>query len=144
MAKVNLSQLPACVEDARVAWLDTDRGPPDPTNYASLQTRLGAAPAKLPPLYRDAAAEPFLAAITHLGAVQFAEVLRSDPTRESTAGLLLDILIRDASDNRRSLDDVLRGLYQSTYKKGRGFTTAEWWTAVSAAAGGTCSRSSAC
>ena len=54
----------------------------------------------------------------------------------SLAGLLLDILIRDASDNKRSLDDVLRGLYQSTYKAGKGFTTADWWTAVSTAAGG--------
>ena len=54
----------------------------------------------------------------------------------SLAGLLLDILIRDASDNRRSLDDVMRELYGSTYKKGTGFTTAEWWAAVSAAAGG--------
>jgi len=54
----------------------------------------------------------------------------------SLAGLLLDILIRDASDNRRSLDDVMRGLYQSAFKNGKGFTTAEWWAAVSAAAGG--------
>jgi len=54
----------------------------------------------------------------------------------SLAGLLLDILIRDGSDNRRSLDDVMRNLYQSTYKKGKGFTTAEWWAAVTAAAGG--------
>ena len=30
----------------------------------------------------------------------------------SLAGFLLDILIRDASDNQRSLDDVMRGLYQ--------------------------------
>jgi predicted metalloprotease with PDZ domain len=54
----------------------------------------------------------------------------------SLAGFLLDILIRDASDNRHSLDDVMRNLYQSTYKAGKGFTTAEWWAAVSAAAGG--------
>jgi len=54
----------------------------------------------------------------------------------SLAGLLLDILIRDASDNRRSLDDVMRQLYRSTYKLGKGFTTAEWWAAVVAAAGG--------
>src|SRR5262249_29182967 len=31
---------------------------------------------------------------------------------------------------------VMRGLYQSAYKRGRGFTSADWWTAVSAAAGG--------
>jgi predicted metalloprotease with PDZ domain len=54
----------------------------------------------------------------------------------SLAGLLLDIMIRDASDNAHSLDDVMRGLYQSTYKRGRGFTSAEWWNAVSEAAGG--------
>jgi predicted metalloprotease with PDZ domain len=54
----------------------------------------------------------------------------------SLAGLLIDILIRDASDNRRSLDDVMRTLYQSTYKRGRGFGTTDWWAAVTAAAGG--------
>jgi predicted metalloprotease with PDZ domain len=54
----------------------------------------------------------------------------------SLAGLMLDILIRDASDNRKSLDDVMRGLYQSAYKKGKGFTSADWWNAVSAAANG--------
>lgn len=54
----------------------------------------------------------------------------------SLAGFMLDVLIRDASDNRQSLDDVMRALYRSTYKAGRGFTGAEWWRAVSAAAGG--------
>lgn len=54
----------------------------------------------------------------------------------SVAGLLLDILIRDASDNRQSLDTVMRELYEGTYKKGRGFTNDEWWAAVSRAAGG--------
>lgn len=54
----------------------------------------------------------------------------------SLAGLLLDIMIRDASDNKRSLDDVMRGLYQSAYKHGKGFTSNDWWSAVSAAANG--------
>jgi predicted metalloprotease with PDZ domain len=54
----------------------------------------------------------------------------------SLAGFMLDIMIRDASDNRRSLDDVLRELYRSTYKAGRGFTGTDWWRAVSKAAGG--------
>jgi predicted metalloprotease with PDZ domain len=54
----------------------------------------------------------------------------------SLAGLMLDVLIRDGSDNRRSLDDVMRELYRSAYKKGRGFTAADWWPAVSRAAGG--------
>ncbi|MGH7508840.1 MAG: PDZ domain-containing protein [Gemmatimonadales bacterium] len=54
----------------------------------------------------------------------------------SLAGFLLDILIRDASDNAQSLDVVLRQLYRATFKQGRGFTTADWWRAVTRAAGG--------
>lgn len=54
----------------------------------------------------------------------------------SLAGFLLDILVRDATDNRRSLDDVLRRLYESTHKAGKGFTVDDWWTAVSETAGG--------
>ena len=55
----------------------------------------------------------------------------------SLAGLLLDILIRDASDNKKSLDDVFRELYQTTYKqRWTGFTAEQWWGAVSRAAGG--------
>lgn len=54
----------------------------------------------------------------------------------SLAGMLLDILIRDATGNRASLDDVMRLLYNSAYKNGRGFTDDEWWAAVSRAAGG--------
>jgi predicted metalloprotease with PDZ domain len=54
----------------------------------------------------------------------------------SLAGFLLDIMIRDASDNRSSLDHVMRDLYVSTYKQGRGFTPTEWWGAVSRASNG--------
>ena len=54
----------------------------------------------------------------------------------SLAGLALDILIRDASDNSASLDQVMHDLYATAYKAGRGFTGDEWWAAVSRAAGG--------
>jgi predicted metalloprotease with PDZ domain len=54
----------------------------------------------------------------------------------SLAGLLLDIMIRDASDNHSSLDDVMRGLYNAAYKNNRGFTSDEWWAAVNQAARG--------
>jgi predicted metalloprotease with PDZ domain len=53
----------------------------------------------------------------------------------SLAGLMLDVLIRDATNNQRSLDDVMRELWNSTYKRGRGFTNEEWWSAVDRAAG---------
>jgi predicted metalloprotease with PDZ domain len=52
------------------------------------------------------------------------------------AGFLLDIMIRDASNNAGSLDLVMRTLYNNTYKKGRGFTSSDWWNEVSRAAGG--------
>jgi predicted metalloprotease with PDZ domain len=54
----------------------------------------------------------------------------------SLAGLALDIMIRDASDNAASLDGVMRSLYAGDYKAGRGFTPDEWWSAVSRAAKG--------
>ncbi len=54
----------------------------------------------------------------------------------SLAGLALDILIRDASDNAAGLDDVMRTLYADAYKRGRGFTSDEWWGAVTHAAQG--------
>ena len=54
----------------------------------------------------------------------------------SLAGFLLDIMIRDASDNHSSLDDVMRALYNSAYKNGRGFTSDEWWSTVARAANG--------
>ncbi len=54
----------------------------------------------------------------------------------SLAGLMLDIVIRDASDNKRSLDTVMRELYESTYKKQRGFNSADFWGAVRRAAMG--------
>jgi predicted metalloprotease with PDZ domain len=54
----------------------------------------------------------------------------------SLAGLLLDIQIRDATDNKHSLDDVMRGLYRQDYKAGKGFTGEDWWNAVQSAAGG--------
>jgi predicted metalloprotease with PDZ domain len=48
----------------------------------------------------------------------------------SLVGLLLDIMIRDATANRASLDTVLRRLYETTYKQERGFTLEEWWATV--------------
>jgi len=54
----------------------------------------------------------------------------------SLAGLMLDIMIRDASNNQHSLDDVMKELYTTVYKAGRGFTGVDWWGAVSRAANG--------
>jgi predicted metalloprotease with PDZ domain len=40
-------------------------------------------------------------------------------------GLLLDVAIRDATDNRHSLDEVTRGLFTRFYKQGKGFRTTD-------------------
>jgi predicted metalloprotease with PDZ domain len=53
----------------------------------------------------------------------------------SLAGLLIDILIRDASNNLASLDDVMRNLYMSAFKNGEGFTTEQFWATVTSVAG---------
>jgi predicted metalloprotease with PDZ domain len=43
----------------------------------------------------------------------------------SLTGLLLDIAIRNATDNKHSLDEVTRNLYTRFYKQGKGFRTAD-------------------
>jgi predicted metalloprotease with PDZ domain len=51
-------------------------------------------------------------------------------------GLLLDLAIRNATENKRSLDDVMRLLYWQYYKKlQRGFTDAEFQQACETTAG---------
>lgn len=54
----------------------------------------------------------------------------------SLAGFMLDVFIRDASDNAAGLDDAMREVYQKTFKAGRGFTAQDWWGAVARAAKG--------
>ncbi len=57
-------------------------------------------------------------------------------SKGSLVGFMLDILIRDASDNAGSLDMVMRELYAESYKQGRGFTNEMFWSTVSRVAGG--------
>lgn len=54
----------------------------------------------------------------------------------SLAGFVLDVMIRNATDNRSSLDHVMREMYTNAYKNDRGFTSDEWWGAVTRAANG--------
>jgi len=51
-------------------------------------------------------------------------------------GFLLDLEIRNNTKNQKSLDDVMRFLYDEFYeKRGRGFTEAEFWQASEQIAG---------
>ncbi|MGH2669343.1 MAG: PDZ domain-containing protein, partial [bacterium] len=43
----------------------------------------------------------------------------------SLLGMLLDVSIRDATDNAHSLDEVMRALFTRYYRQGKGFSTAD-------------------
>jgi len=88
---LSFAGLAAAVEDARQAALAHQDGPPDPTGFAALRTRLERASAKLPQEYRDAVAVPLARTLDRLGARGFARVLAEDPQREGDAALLLDV-----------------------------------------------------
>lgn len=83
--------LSRCTEDARMAALDRDTGPDDPTDFHDLRGRLTAARAKVPPLYIGEVYEPYVNALDQLGPAGFHQVLLQDPAREGGAGLMLDI-----------------------------------------------------
>lgn len=87
----DLSNMAACIEDARRATLDQSSGPADPEAYGALLKRLSASREKLPPLYRDAVCDPLVSQLEAIGEGGFGEVLGSDPRRERAAGMLLDL-----------------------------------------------------
>src|SRR5262245_20541758 len=90
MSAPDFRNLAAATEDSRLAAIDMDPGPPDPTDFDQLRGRLTPARAKLSPLYQREFFDPYSATLNDLGASGFARVLRNDPNREGTAGLLLD------------------------------------------------------
>jgi hypothetical protein len=87
----DISNLDACVEDARLAGLDTTAGPDDPTDYDQLRGRLHAARGKFPPLYQQTVVDPYTQTIDALGRQGFTDILVSDPSRQGAAGLMLDL-----------------------------------------------------
>jgi hypothetical protein len=91
MSQPDISNLANCIEDARLAGLDQDPGPADPTDYHALRGRLQAIRARFSPLYQLVAFDPFVAALDHLSESQFNQILIQDPSREGTGGLMLDI-----------------------------------------------------
>lgn len=125
MASIDLARLPSLVDDARRAWLDRTDGPPDPTGYDDLLKRLAAAREKLPPLYRETTADPYIAALKNLGAARFAEVLAKDPGRERTAGLMLDIaqaILQNGEGYEAKATDAFQEIVSDLYD---GFLSAE-------------------
>ncbi len=124
-AEVDLTNLSACTEDARVAALDLDPGPPDPTNYHELRGRLEAAKEKLPPIYRDAVLKPYSKTLDEIGPIGFTEILLDDPERERGAGLMLDIahaILQNGEGFLSSPTDAFQEVVSDLYD---GFLSAE-------------------
>jgi predicted metalloprotease with PDZ domain len=101
---------------------------PDSGFFALTAGKINEVDATIPVALEDASLSTWVHPIDGTGYIYY--------PKGSLAGFMLDVMIRDASDNRRSLDNVLRDLYVTTYKQGRGFTRDDWWNAVSRAAGG--------
>lgn len=89
--KPEISNLRNCIEEAKISLLDDDRGPEDPTEYHQLMNRLNASKYKLPPLYRDIFFQPFVDQLNQIGEQGFNSILIADPTRDGSAGLVLDM-----------------------------------------------------
>lgn len=88
---LDISNLANCVEEVRLAALDSDSGPKDPLDYSELRGRLEACRDRIPPLYRETVFDPYVQAIERLGQNGFNKVLLRDPERSGQAGLMLDI-----------------------------------------------------
>jgi len=124
-AAIDLSNLAACIEDARRAALDNDPGPSVPLDFHKLRAHLETAKASLSPLYRQAAAEPFLQTLDQIGAHGFQKILEQDPERERLAGLMLDIaaaILQPAAASGRKPVAAFHELVSDLYD---GFLSAE-------------------
>ena len=95
--------------------------------YETTKSKIESIEANPPVALEDASLSTWIQPIDGTGTIYY--------DKGSVAGLLLDILIRDASDNAGSLDTVMREIYETTYKRGTGFTNEQWWAAVARAAG---------
>jgi hypothetical protein len=86
MSNPDISNLANCVEDARLAGLDQDPGPADPTDFHALRGRLQAVRTRFSPLYQKVAFDPFVATLDRLGERDFTQILIRDPNQEGTEG----------------------------------------------------------
>jgi hypothetical protein len=82
MSPVDIANLGNCIADVRLAALDADPGPADPTKYHPLRDRLVTARNQHPPLYRNTLFDPYVSTLDELGENGFVRILLSDPQRE--------------------------------------------------------------
>lgn len=115
---IDLSNLDQCSEDARLASLDSDQGPPEPSSFDSLMNALNKADGSLPPAYHSAVYEPFLATLNNLTERGYERLLRQDPSRRRSAGMMLDIaqaILQNAEGYERMATDGYQELVSDLY-----------------------------
>jgi len=120
-----LSHIAHCVADASLAIRDRDPGPPDPTRFDDLMTRLAEARHHLAPIYQQGMFEPFVATLSALGETEFTRILSSDVNNDRAGRLMMDIaqaLLQPAEavqhDSLRAFQELVSDLYD-------GFLSAE-------------------
>ncbi len=96
--------------------------------YAMTQSKIDEVAGTVPVALEDASLSTWIRPTDGTASIYY--------SKGSLAGLMLDILVRDASNNERSLDDVMKALYETTYLRGTGFTEEQFWDAVQDASGG--------
>ena len=90
-SQVDISNFKRCIEDSKRVFLDSDRGPEDPTDYNKVKGKDRGGKKQVPALYRQIDVEPFIKKLNEIGESGFIKILLRDPQRERTAGLMLDI-----------------------------------------------------
>ena len=115
---IDIGNLAACTEDARLSAVDQDPGPADPTDYAELQTRLLDSRSKLPPLYRHTMHDPFAATLVQMGPRWFNWLLLTDPSGEGSAGLMFDIahsILQNGEGHQERATDAFQEVVTDLY-----------------------------
>ena len=121
----DVTALSTCIEEVRIAALDTNAGPPDPTEFSSLLGRLEASRTRLPPIYRETVHIPYVERLHQLGSQGFAEILISDPQRERLGGLMLDIAHAVLQNGERFNDTATDAFEEVVSDVYDGFLSAE-------------------
>lgn len=96
--------------------------------YETTQGKIGEVGGTVPVALEDASLSAWIGTRDGTSSIYY--------PKGSLAGFMLDVLIRDATDNQQSLDDVMKSVYGEAYLHGRGFTEEQWWNAVTSASGG--------
>jgi hypothetical protein len=114
-----------CIENVKKAVLSNLQGPPDPTDYHQLGGRLHTAKDKLSKIYKETVSIPFINVLDELGQQGFTEILLRDPSRNSTARLMLDIaqsILQNGEGYNALATDAFQEIVSDLYD---GFLSAE-------------------